>query len=110
MNINSPITELKGVGEKTKDLFAKAGVYTIGDILLRFPRSYVKYPAITDIDELKDINTDEKYAIHACIRNKVINKKTTRMLVSLLDIGDYGHKIQLVWFRSPYIKNSISPG
>lgn len=110
MNINSPITELKGVGEKTKDLFAKAGVYTVGDILLRFPRSYVKYPAITDIDELKDINTDEKYAIHACIRNKVINKKTTRMLVSLLDIGDYGHKIQLVWFRSPYIKNTIIPG
>ena len=110
MNINSPITELKGVGEKTKDLFAKAGVYTVGDILLRFPRNYVKYPAITDIDELKDINTDEKYAIHACIRNKVINKKTTRMLVSLLDIGDYGHKIQLVWFRSPYIKNTIIPG
>ena len=110
MNINSPITELKGVGEKTKDLFAKAGVYTVGDILLRFPRSYVKYPAITDIDALKDINTDEKYAIHACIRNKVINKKTTRMLVSLLDIGDYGHKIQLVWFRSPYIKNTIIPG
>ena len=110
MNINSPITELKGVGEKTKNLFAKAGVYTVGDILLRFPRSYVKYPAITDIDELKDINTDEKYAIHACIRNKVINKKTTRMLVSLLDIGEYGHKIQLVWFRSPYIKNTICPG
>ena len=110
MNINSPITELKGVGEKTKDLFAKAGVYTVGDILLRFPRSYVKYPDIIDIDELKDINTDEKYAIHACIRNKVINKKTTRMLVSLLDIGDYGHKIQLVWFRSPYIKNTIIPG
>ena len=110
MNINSPITELKGVGEKTKDLFAKAGVYTVGDILLRFPRSYVKYPDIIDIDELKDINTDEKYAIHACIRNKVINKKTKRMFVSLLDIGDYGHKIQLVWFRSPYIKNTIIPG
>ena len=28
MNINSPITEIKGVGEKTKDSFTKLGVYT----------------------------------------------------------------------------------
>ena len=47
MNETSSITNLKGIGEKTKDLFAKMGVYTVGDILLHFPRDYVKYPRAT---------------------------------------------------------------
>lgn len=43
MNADSPVTEIKGVGEKTKDLFEKMGVYTVGDILLHFPRNYIQF-------------------------------------------------------------------
>ena len=39
MNISSPITAIKGVGEKTKESFEKLGVYTVGDILIHFPRN-----------------------------------------------------------------------
>ena len=52
MNISSPITAIKGVGEKTKESFEKLGVYTVGDILLHFPRNYTQYPAICDINDL----------------------------------------------------------
>ena len=52
MNADSPVTEIKGVGEKTKDLFEKMGVYTVGDILLHFPRNYIQFPKIQDIDEI----------------------------------------------------------
>lgn len=34
MELNSPIRELKGIGEKTEKLFQKIGVYTLRDILL----------------------------------------------------------------------------
>ena len=47
MDIASPITAVKGIGEKTQKAFAKMGVYTVGDILLHFPRDYVKFPEIT---------------------------------------------------------------
>ena len=47
MRQDSSITEIKGIGEKTKKLFEKMGVYTVGDILLHFPRDYVKFPEIT---------------------------------------------------------------
>ena len=33
MDIASPITAVKGIGEKTQKAFAKMGVYTVGDIL-----------------------------------------------------------------------------
>ena len=31
MDIASPITAVKGIGEKTQKAFAKMGVYTVGD-------------------------------------------------------------------------------
>ena len=38
MDIASPITAVKGIGEKTQKHLLKWGVYTVGDILLHFPR------------------------------------------------------------------------
>ena len=44
MELLSPIDTIKGVGEKTTKLLNKLGVYTIEDILLFFPRTYLIYP------------------------------------------------------------------
>lgn len=37
MDIASPITAVKGIGEKTQKAFAKMGVYTVGDTPFIFP-------------------------------------------------------------------------
>lgn len=51
MDLHSSLREIKGVGEKTEQLFQKIGVYTLGDILLHFPRTYQEYPQPEDPDE-----------------------------------------------------------
>ena len=61
MNETSSITNLKGIGEKTKDLFAKMGVYTVGDILLHFPRNYVQYPKMVDINDMSRFEIGYNY-------------------------------------------------
>ena len=106
MNETSSITNLKGIGEKTKDLFAKMGVYTVGDILLHFPRTYVKYPKMEPIDEITSL-TEEMHAIVAQVRTSPVVKNTRQMQLTLLTIGSTGHKMQLIWYRMPYIKNSL---
>ncbi len=106
MNETSSITTLKGIGEKTKDLFAKMGVYTVGDILLHFPRTYIKYPQMEPIDEITSL-TEEMHAIVAQVRTSPVVKNTRRMQLTLLTIGSIGHKMQLIWYRMPYIKNSL---
>lgn len=106
MNETSSITTLKGIGEKTKDLFAKMGVYTVGDILLHFPRTYIKYPPMEPIDEITSL-TEEMHAIVAQVRTSPVVKNTRRMQLTLLTIGSTGHKMQLIWYRMPYIKNSL---
>ena len=110
MDIASPITAVKGIGEKTQKAFSKMGVYTVGDILLHFPRDYVKFPEITDIDELNNVNVSSTYAIHAVIKKAPVVKNTARMQITLQDIGSPGHMIQLVWYRMPYLKAQLVQG
>lgn len=106
MNETSSITSLKGIGEKTKELFAKMGVYTVGDILLHFPRTYIRYPKMEPIDEISSL-TEENHAIVAQVRTSPVVKSTRRMQVTLLTIGSVGHKMQLIWYRQPYIRNNL---
>ena len=110
MNADSPVTEIKGVGEKTKDLFEKMGVYTVGDILLHFPRNYIQFPQIQDIDEISSFDEDKHYAVHAVIKRSAVTKKTRNMIITLLDIGSAGHMIKLTWYRMPYLKNEFTMG
>ena len=106
MNETSSITSLKGIGEKTKELFAKMGVYTVGDILLHFPRTYIRYPKMEPIDEISSL-TEENHAIVAQVRTAPVVKSTRRMQLTLLTIGSVGHKMQLIWYRQPYIRNNL---
>ena len=106
MNETSSITSLKGIWEKTKELFAKMGVYTVGDILLHFPRTYIRYPKMEPIDEISSL-TEENHAIVAQVRTSPVVKSMRRMQLTLLTIGSVGHKMQLIWYRQPYIRNNL---
>lgn len=109
MDLQSPITDIKGIGQKTEQLFAKMGVYTAGDILLHFPRTYVLYPKAQPIDEISSF-TEEKHAVAAKITVSPVVKSTRNMQITLLTIGSVGHKMELIWYRMPYIKSSLKIG
>ena len=112
MRQDSSITEIKGIGEKTKKLFEKMGVYTVGDILLHFPRNYIQYPHPVPIDEMtaEHMQTEDKLAIVARIERTPVTRSGRRMQVTLLVIGNPGHQIQLIWYRMPYIRNTLTHG
>ena len=53
MTLNSPITELKGVGEELAKKLAVLGVKTIGDLIDNFPRRYEDYSNVIPVRELR---------------------------------------------------------
>ena len=61
MNLQSSITELKGIGEKTSLPFAKVGIHTVLDLLEYYPRDYEIYEEPV---ELTEIESGKKYAVH----------------------------------------------
>ena len=109
MNKSSSIEELKGIGAKTSESFEKMGVYTVGDILLRFPRNYIQYPKAICYPK-ENITIDGIYAVRAAVPKSPVVKRTAKMPVTVLKIGSNEQAMQLVWFRMPYIKNQLQPG
>ncbi len=109
MNKSSSITEIKGIGDKTKELFEKMGVYTVGDILLHFPRDYVRFPE-SMYYPCKEIPAEGMCAIRAMAPKTPTVRSTPRMQVTLLALGSGEHRMQFVWYRMPYIRNTIVPG
>jgi ATP-dependent DNA helicase RecG len=113
MNKSSPIGELKGIGTKTSELFEKMGVYTVGDILLRFPRNYVQYPkAINFTPEFSQgsLPPGENCAIKAAVTKSPVVKQTRKMPVTVLALGFGETVLEMVWYRMPYVKNQVQPG
>ena len=107
MNLNSPIREIKGIGVKTEQLFQQLGVYTVGDILLYFPRDYEKYPALCEVEQLLE---DRKNALYVCVKKSPTVNTHSRQQVALLDVKGETKALRLIWFRSPYIRSLIRPG
>ena len=107
MNLDSSIRELKGIGSKTEELFQNLGVYTIRDILLHFPREYHRYEQPKKIAELRD---GEATAVQCRILKTPLVRRGGRMAITTTTVSDETGTLACVWFRMPYLKNTLKPG
>lgn len=133
MEKSSGIGTLKGIGAKTEQLFHNLGVYTIGDILLHYPKDYDKLPPVTPLTEIPSLlvgqsghellmeteqkNTNEHgqpFEITAAVAARVDKAPFVRagrnMQVTSLTLQEQRVKIDFVWFRMPYLRNTLKPG
>ena len=106
MYINESITSIKGIGESKAKSLNKLGVYTVGDILLRFPRTYYIYKEPIKEEDLSK-HVGEKIAITLELRSNAMLKKTKRFDIVLAKGFTPNLIIELVWFRTPYIRNQL---
>ncbi len=107
MELTTPIREVKGVGEKTEGLLQNMGVYTVGDILLHFPRDYVKYPRAVEINELSD---GAQAAVILRIDKPAVMRRTRAMTITVLKGECCDGKLEAIWFRLPYIAKGLKKG
>lgn len=107
MKLDSPIREIKGIGAKTEQLFHTLGVYTVGDILLYFPRDYERFPALCSVDELIP---EQKNALYVQVKRAPAVNMRSKMQTAALDLSGEVKKLRILWFRSPYIRSLIKAG
>ncbi len=107
MNRNSPLDALKGVGDKTKLIFAKVGIETIGDLLEYYPRTYEQYAAPRQISSLSE---GEAASVAGVLTASIVNRYYRGRCVSTVLCSDGRDEIQLIWYNMPYIKNSLRAG
>lgn len=107
MNTDSPITSVKGIGEKTAALFHRVGVDTVGELLSYYPRNYDVYEEPVTFANLK---TAEVQAVTGFVRKAPGVTKTKRYTVITLALEEFGEYLHLTWFNMPFLKNTLAPG
>ena len=107
INLNTSLLDVHGVGPKTGEALAAAGLRTVRDMIEFLPRTYEDYEGVEAIANIKP----GKVTIRARAEN-VSNRYARRNLVittaTLVDNND--DKVQATWFNQPYRKQQLESG
>ncbi len=101
-----PISTIKGVGPKTKELFHKIGIDSIEQLLSYYPKDYDIYEEPVLCSELEVGHT---MAIKGTIAGKItLTGNRNLPIVSLLLKSEDGN-CKCTWFRMPYLAKTLRP-
>ncbi len=105
---NLKIENLKGVGRKRAELFNKLGVYSIGQLINYYPRTYEDWSAVKDISDIENGEI-------VCIKGQVcsaINNGYSRSgkMISKLQVSDETGVIELIYFNNRFISSMLKYG
>ena len=101
------IRSLKGIGEKTESLFARLGIYTVGDLIRYYPRGYDVYEPAIPISEIEEGKT---VTVTGAVFGKVQLSGTRNMQVTTLHVKDITGTLRVIWFRMPFLRSTLSKG
>ena len=109
MNLNKPVTYIKGVSvAKAELLFTELGVRTCNDLLHLFPFRYIDKTQFYTINQLQQ-NSAEFQIVGKITGVKEVKQKRGSRLVATF--SDATGTIELVWFKgAKWIKNSLKTG
>lgn len=101
------IRELKGIGEKTQQLFAKLNIYTVGDLIRYYPRGYDVYEKEVPISEVEE---GRIMTVTGMIFGRVQVSGTKNMQITTLHVKDLTGTLRVIWFRMPFLRNTLAGG
>ena len=107
MQISDSIDSVKGIGEKTRALFEKLNVYTVGQLLTYYPRDYENFSSPVPVTSLKEGTVG---VIEASVSKISETRAGGRMYILTCIATDPSGSIILTWFNQPYLKKSLSMG
>lgn len=107
MNRNTPIINIKGIGEKSRMLFEKLEIRTVGDLISHYPRDYETFREPAPIIGVIPGEVCTVYASVAGIPNQ---KKIRNLIILNVTIKDSSGAMQLTFFNMPFLKKMLKPG
>ncbi|HRQ86841.1 MAG TPA: hypothetical protein PLY16_01895, partial [Candidatus Saccharibacteria bacterium] len=103
MLLTMPLSDIKGVGDKTADQLKLAGLETVDDIIHFFPRSYEDFTAVTSIADIRP----GKVTVKARVSHIATKYVRRGMQVTTATLSDGSGSIKAVWFNQPYRETQL---
>lgn len=107
MNPDTNVKNIKGIGDKTAELFAKLGITRISDLVSYYPRSYDKYETITTFAQTLP---NDRCAVNATIKTSPKTIRFGGKSVLSFYIHDGENMCEVRFFNSPYLAKAIKVG
>lgn len=101
------VINLKGIGEKTAKLFEKCGVYTCGDLISYYPRTYDTYGPIINACDAK---TGEVCALKLTIIGSITKRRVRNLSIIAFEAADQTAKVKMTYFNAPYLASALKSG
>lgn len=106
MELSSPVTELKGVGDELAKKLAILKIHTVGELIDNYPRRYEDYSQVSSIKDLRP----GQVTIEAKISSVTGRYVRRGMHITEAIASDDTSSVRLVWFNQPYRAGAIKPG
>ena len=106
MNLRSPLTEVKGVGQAVAEKLARLGLSTVGDLINHYPRRYEDYSHPQSISSL----TQGPVTIRGVIKQAKGRYGQRGTHVTEAVASDETGSVRMIWFNQPYRTASIIEG
>lgn len=107
MQLNDPITKIKGIGEKSAEGFYAAGIYNINGLLHYFPRNYTTLPQAVTI---REIDREGRYTVYGKIMGTPSMFGSRGRTILSFPISDGTGRIRVNLFNMSYMRKQIQPG
>lgn len=107
MNIDAPLTFVKGIGPKLDQQLRLGGIHNVRDLIYFYPRAYEDYSKLDQISSIKPGRVIVKARCES-VSTKYVRRGLSITSASLVD--DTG-KLYASWFNQPYRENQLKqPG
>ena len=102
------LSSLKGIGQKTEQLFTKAGITDTSQLPYYYPRGYDIYKEPVLISE---IDEDGIYTLYLSIASDVEVKPMKKLnITTVFAVDEQNDRIKLTWFNMPFMKGALRRG
>jgi ATP-dependent DNA helicase RecG len=105
--LDASLSALRGVGPKTAETAAEAGLRTIGDLLFHVPRRHRDLR----VRELGDLQPGETATVLVEVQGsqpRPFRKGRLRMVS--VKVGDATDHVRATWFNQPWVAAKLTPG
>ena len=107
MRETQSIGAIKGVGEKTEKLFRHVGINTVGELIRYYPRGFEIFDDPIPISEAEE---GRVCTVAGSVFGRIQVSGSQRIQITTLYLKDLTGTIKVIWFRMPFLRNTLSKG